>query len=772
MRRLCLRFALLVLVAAESVAASDTDSWMGEPLSAYLDALNRAGEKIVYTSDLVTGSMLLETEPDSDNPAAALADLLAPFGLAARPGPSGSLLIVRGDLPPERTPAAAAVIEPKVPIPEIVVTSSLHRLEYADGTTHTYLDRELATRMPTTADEAVRLTSRLPGTANGGVSARNHIRGGELNEVLFLFDGVRLYEPYHLKDFQTIATIVNSSVIGGMDFYTGAYPAHYGDRMSGVLAIDMLEPDLSWQTELALSFFNASVQSSGILGDEGQGEWLLSARRGNLDLVADVIDPEFGSPSYHDVLGHLGWNFGARAEISANVLVSDDRITLNDVDRGESAGASYTNHVGWLKWRAAWTQTLSSETLFASSDITNRRNGTLALPGIVSGRLNEYREFNVLQLRQDWRWVPADDWMLRFGLDLKDLDAQYSFDSERTISAPFDTILDNETSTSRDFERAPAGRQYATYGELRWRFARRWTADIGLRWDRQTYTSAEDDRQYSPRLSVLYQPGEATEIRLGWGQFYQAQEINELQLPDGIENFFPAQRAEHFVLNIQHAFRGGLDASLSIYRKSFRALRPRFENVFNSLTLLPEIQFDRVLIDPLGAEAIGIELLLTQGTADEDLLWWVGYSWAETEDEMRDGQVKRSWDQTHTLKAGASFRWGRWDFSAAAEVHTGWPGTFMTGENIINPDGSTGLLLDVTGRNSVRYSVFHALDVRVSRDIEVKRGELTAFLEVSNLYDRANPCCVEYSLAADGSLASREAQWLPLVPSLGVIWRF
>ena len=68
------------------------------------------------------------------------------------------------------------------------------------------------------------MTHRLPGTASGGVSSRAHIRGGEVNEVLFLFDGLRLYEPYHLKDFQAIASIVNSNAIGSIDFYSGAYP--------------------------------------------------------------------------------------------------------------------------------------------------------------------------------------------------------------------------------------------------------------------------------------------------------------------------------------------------------------------------------------------------------------------------------------------------------------------------------------------------------------------------------------------------------------------
>jgi hypothetical protein len=215
-----------------------------------------------------------------------------------------------------------------------------------------------------------------------------------------------------------------------------------------------------------------------------------------------------------------------------------------------------------------------------------------------------------------------------------------------------------------------------------------------------------------------------------------------------------------------------MNTSVSVYRKSFRSLRPRFENSFNTLTLLPELQFDRIRVDASGAEAIGAEVTLHQGSSTEDILWWIGYAWSEVEDATADGDVKRSWDQTHTVKAGMSWRWGPWDFSAAGEVHTGWPKTVMTGQTVTGPGGETDLLLEVSGRNDSRYSVFHAVDIRVSRKFGLPRGDLTTFLEISNLYDRANTCCTEYSLLPDGSLDSNEAYWLPLVPSLGVVWRF
>jgi hypothetical protein len=151
--------------------------------------------------------------------------------------------------------------------------------------------------------------------------------------------------------------------------------------------------------------------------------------------------------------------------------------------------------------------------------------------------------------------------------------------------------------------------------------------------------------------------------------------------------------------------------------------------------------------------------MVSEGDAGQRLFWWFSYAWSEVRDKTTDRKIVRSWDQTHTVKAGLSWRWRQWDLSVAGEVHTGWPKTE---------------LLDLQ-LNSARYSVFHTLDARVSRVFDVRRGDLTVFLEVSNLYDRDNPCCTEYSVtttATGPELVGREANWLPLVPSLGVVWRF
>jgi outer membrane receptor protein involved in Fe transport len=767
--------AFIVLFLCRVVSAADGD-WKGQPLNDYIESLQRAGLRIIYSTDLVLDEYRVLEEPASPDPRSALREALAPYGLKLESGPAGSTLITRGDQPlPADEPATASAEPEPTPLPEIIVTSSLYNIRYEQPGSHRFLDRDVAARMPDLGDEALRAVARLPGTSGGGLSTRNHIRGGVQNEQLFLFDGLRLYEPYHMKDFQSIATIVDQNVIAGIDFYSAGYQARYGDRMSGVVDISLREPPGETETELALSFFNTSAVSRGRFGGNDRGDWLVSGRRANLDLLTDVINPDYGSPRYQDYLAHVGWELGGHTYLSANTLFSFDKISLSQTDGSEQATAKYQNIVFWMKAESTWTDRIESRTILSATEIENQRTGTSEKPDTITGFVDDKRKFRSLALKQDWEYHISDRWLISSGFELKRLEADYRYISTLAIFAPFDQILDNEPSENRSVVVGPRGSQYAVYSELRWRVADRVTLDAGLRWDQQTYTSANDDRQLSPRFNLLYRVTDDTELRLAFGEYYQAQEINELQVSDGDSSFYPVQRAQHLVASLTHSLNPAFDLRFEIYQKKYRSLMPRFENIFNPLVLIPELQIDRARIDADSAVAEGLEVTVG-GDGSDELAWWASYSWSRTEETFQNESTKRSWDQTHAFSAGLSRDWRKWSFSVAAVLHTGWPKTLLVTESIPDPDGSTSLVAAVEPRNSRRHAVFQSLDARVSRRFDVSKGELTAFLEVTNLYNRENPCCTEYStgLDSDGNafVQAKEGIWLPVVPSLGIIWRF
>lgn len=748
--------------------------WQGKSLGDFIAHLADQGLKIIYSNDVVLGEYVVTTEPASADSLESLRIVLRPYDLVLTEGPGNAWLVIRDPDFESIDPVDDNESASQQALPEIVVSSSVYSIRYQKAGSHVFLDRDFVTGLPDVGEETLRPLARLPGVANGGVSARSHVRGGAANEQLMIFDGLRLYEPYHLKDFHTVATTIDQSAVDGIDFYTAAYQARYGDRMSGVIDVGMRQPAEERETELGISFFNTWALSTGRFGNDGRGDWLVSVRRSNLDLVARALKSDRGSPQFSDTLTHLGWQLSDRTYIAANYLYSFDKLELAQEDDSEEATARYRNRVAWLKMDTEWSSSISSSTILSVTDIANLRNGQSDLPGVLAGVVDDRRDFRSYTLTQDWDLAASNNWSIGAGFDLKNLDADYHYDSTLQIFPPFEQILDNQAFLQRSIDLAPEGRQAAVYVEARWQPTDKLVLDLGLRWDRQTYSVADNNEQRSPRFNALYKFSDDTELRLGVGRYYQAQEINELQVSDGLANFFAPQYADHVVASLVRRINPGLSLRVEYYQKDYDRPMPRFENVFDSLVILPELQIDRVRVDADNSYVKGAEITITG--SDDGLSWWAGYVWSSAADRVAGRNVKRSWDQAHSVSAGISSKWRAWDISAAGTWHSGWPETKLIVETIQAPDGSEELVATTTPRNSLSYDDFHSVDVRASRTFQLSRGELVAFVEVSNIYNRRNPCCTRYTVQVsdDGSsvIDANQSHWLPLVPSIGVVWKF
>ncbi len=80
-------------------------------------------------------------------------------------------------------------------------------------------------------------------------------------------------------------------------------------------------------------------------------------------------------------------------------------------------------------------------------------------------------------------------------------------------------------------------------------------------------------------------------------------------------------------------------------------------------------------------------------------------------------------------------------------------------------------------RNAGRHDLFASLDLRISRKWQLRRGSLMAFVEVSNLTDRENGCCLDFDYTDEEEpgefVFEREVDyWTPLLPAIGVLWEF
>lgn len=585
--------------------------------------------------------------------------------------------------------------------------------------------------------------------------------------MAIILDGLRLYEPFHLKNFLSPVSLLDARLIDGIEFYSGGFPAVYGDRMSAIVDVRSVHPGQPRYYEIGFNLFHMSALGSMAFADD-RGHVLLSGRRSNLGDLVQFSENDFGEPNYEDGFGRLDYTFSERTAASFEFLVSSDEIKAVKSRETQRARAEYRNVYAWATLDHAWTDAADSRLILSYTDLSNTRRGSIDEPARVA-TVSDERLFHVLGLR----WENSFDGgglQHRFGAEARRLWGIYHYASDVSLSAGSPFPDSPATRVQRALSPEPEGYETLAYWDVRADLGARWSVQSGLRVDTQTYDGSGDGEQWSPRLSVLYASSPNTHWRASWGRFYQAQGINELQVEDGIDRFYPAQHADHFILGFDHGFAAGLDLRIEAYQKRYRRLSPRFENLFDPLVLFPEAEYDRVMIDPHTAESVGVEVLL-QLRQRGPWSGWLSYAWSRAEDNIGGQEVPRSWDQRHAINLGITWTRGPWTAAVTNSYHTGWPTTALA----FDADASIPTLA-IAERNRSRFDAYNSLDVRLTRVFALRRGVLDVFAEVTNATSRANPCCVQYERVrnADGTTTYvRDVDsWLPLVPSVGVLWRY
>ena len=665
-------------------------------------------------------------------------------------------------------------LEPARPeIENITVSASRYEISRDISSSRFDIDRASIETLPDLGNDPLRATHRLPGTAASGASARSHFRGGEEAETGIILNGQRLFDPFHVRDYQNVFSTIDSRAIDGIEVYTGGFPVQYGDRLSGVVLMESLELTRPRHTEIGVSVFNTSFLTAGRNADSTT-DWLFSARRGNLELV---IDKKFGLPRYYDIFSQFSTWLTPDTRLSVNALFADDQvvvITESDLDEIERVTSQTRNAQLWLALENRWSDTLSSFTMLSFSSFSNHRIGLTADPEKVLSNVDDDRDIDQVGFRQDWSLHSSDSHLLQWGFAFEHHKARYAYKGNAEyfgLGAIFENV---PSSVNRDLTAAPSGLSYALYMSDKWKVAAGTILQFGLRWDDQTYTGLPSGSQLSPRFSILHALSPKTDLRFSWGRYYQSQGIHELQIEDGVTDFFPAQQADHIIVGISHKFGSNHAIRLELFQKEMGDLRPRYENLYDPLAIIPELQPDRIRIAPTSALARGVELSVNR--SGQALSWWASYSLAEVTDTVDGIEVPRSWDQRHSLQAGLTWNVSNWNFSVAGLIRSGWPTTSLALEEVIGPGGEPGFIAIPGPRNAEQLPHFASLDARISRKFDVGRGTITAFVEVSNLFDRNNVCCFDYDLETDENgeefLESSPDYWLPLLPAVGFLWEF
>jgi len=236
-------------------------------------------------------------------------------------------------------------------------------------------------------EDIFRAVNRLPGLVSNDYSAHFGIRGGLHSETLILLDGLQLYEPYHLKDFNEGAiSIIDANTIDGVQLMTGGFPARYGNKRSGVFDVTSRGPESKGTTvDLSVSFLNTHALGMGSFAG-GKCSWLTFARAGYMGLVYQFIDQaDLPKPQYGDGFAKLSYDFSSKQKLSVEFLTALDKYVYNiaattgfldTINTREQADNHFSNSYVWSSLNSTLSPHANVRTTLFGGWVNHNRLGS------------------------------------------------------------------------------------------------------------------------------------------------------------------------------------------------------------------------------------------------------------------------------------------------------------------------------------------------------------------------------------------------------------
>lgn len=687
--------------------------------------------------------------------------------------------------------------EQPIPNHEIVVTPGKYSIMGSERSLRQTLTSE-DIKIMGWAEDITRAIQKVPGISANDFSAKFNVRGGDVDEVLVLLDGMQIYKPFHQKDFGGgLFSTVDIETIDGLDLMTGGYTAEYGSRMSGVLDMNTKRArEGESQTSIGASLMNLRAFSMGTFNGD-KGSWLFSARLGYLDILNKLTGNQFKlHPNYYDILGKAEYKLHEKHTLSAHVFLANDSYQLNEkiVEAGNTdpnidyLNTKYGDNYGWLTLDSTLSPRLFARTLLYGGYITQKRVRDLfdddPEGNFNSCTVNDDRHFDLFGLKQDWTYDVSKNIFMKFGFDVKELHTKYTYSNN--ILNEFITADHRLTEQigMLDTQGTEKGDQLGFYLSSRFKIFNPLTLETGLRYDYSSYTG---DKLWSPRIALVYSLAKATFLRAGWGYYYQTQDIDDLRIEFGENAYYPARLSEHYVLGLEHHFNNGLQFRAEAYVKRISNLPASYLTFRNIDEFFPETRDDLIKLDIADATAKGIELYLKYDTGNK-FSWWLSYVLSDIKENVsalhyegplihQTGILPRPWDQRHTIILETNYRPNRkWHFNVGWQYRSGWPYTPFEVDRIARDNGTFAYYHDYGLFNSLRYPPYHRLDIRINRQFFRKRGKTTVFLQIINAYNHKNINNYDFSILEQTADSFRyeidKETWFPILPLIGISWEF
>jgi hypothetical protein len=632
--------------------------------------------------------------------------------------------------------------------------------------------REEIFRNPGAQGDIMRALSVLPGVVSGGSQfSAIAARGQGTQDNVYMVDDMPMFNLSHLEAEGVVSgfndpnggrySIFAPRVIDNVQFQNGGFDATFGRKSSSYLGLGIKEGNKETRS------FSAQAELLGVtLIFDGpltkKTSLFTSARYLNFAAVTNTVGiPSQPDLSLGDYLVKTTTEINAKNKLSFIAMYNPERALRSidhidsDVDLGEdnSGGTILFNHRSSGALAGLNLRTLTSTTsywknvlYFRASGVDNNfgqytpsidAEGTVIDPK-YGNHEDDLRSIKNNQREAGYRSIFTKDYeklIITAGVDatvinldyeriLKRTDTVYTFRTSDVRLNPsqyyqvVDPALFDATHNSTAFNGSG-------YISLSWNISRRFTLNPGLRYD---YTGFADQHTLSPRVSGSVMLNDRHSINFAYGIYYQ----------DAAYSFVAGQSSESKVRNertIQSIvgykiqFSSDLKFTAEAWHKQLDDLVVQRNTV------------QRFVTNDGSGYAYGADFSLVKRLSRK-YHGQLSYSYMESvrDDNNGYGEYDYTFNIPHVVSLMASYNPNdRWILSTRFRYGTGRPiDDFIVHDNVLNDPDQMRYGQEITQVNGKRVPDFLSLDIRADYKVQMRRSDLTLFLDVTNIQNTFN----------------------------------
>ena len=721
----------------------------------------------------------------------------------------------------ERDTVLTIELEPSASLQEVVVTGQSTSKQSVLSTQMGALEinQQTIRSTPVMFGEAdiIKTLQLTPGVSSGTEgTAGMYVRGGNVDENLFLIDGNPVYQINHIGG---IFSAFNPEAISGMDFFKSGFPSRYGGRLSSVVDVHMKEGNMKeYHGSATLGLISGNLNFEGPIVKD-RTSFNISLRRTWLDVlsapalaIANKITKKNGIRTraryaFHDLNLKVNHIFNDRSRMYFSLYNGNDVLKGGSSDFPSSSNTedsyNYDTDVS-LRWgnimaTTGWTYVFNNRLFGKLSGVFTRYHSKLrSTDHDIEGKEGDsdyYERFSEnttntgimdLGVRTSFDYLPVHSHHIRFGGDY----LVHRFRPEYNRSSSFDKSQDFISNINKEYANDLLwGHEAGVFAEDDWTLLPSVRINAGVRFSLfnvqgKTYTGVE------PRVSLRWLLADNLSFKASYSRMNQYVHLisnSFISLPT--DAWMPVTRKLKPLLSdqVSAGFYYDLNKTYSFSVEGYYKTMENLLEYRDGHTFTPSYLNWEEKLTAGDGRAYGAEFMVRKETGRTT--GWIGYglSWADRKfDELNLGErYPARFDNRHKLNIVVMHK-----ISPKVEISAAW--SYASGNHVTlslenYEEQETGGRFDYTGgygndplynsidyyegRNNYQLPAYHRLDLGLKIYRPKKKGRMGIWtISIYNVYSRMNPFMIYKSdKEVKDSNSAYGYKYVPVFKTVGIM---